>query len=120
TALFMAKLQLYQVALESLGSNSVPALITLVSLPVGSVMALIGFVKVLPPLVATETREAAEKPPRYLVALVLYLALASLLLGILYNQVQAAVYSSVESVLNRLSYIGSALGKTTEVVYSYG
>ncbi|WP_048163012.1 proton-conducting transporter membrane subunit [Thermogladius calderae] len=120
TALFMAKLQLYQVALESLGSNSVPALITLVSLPVGSVMALIGFMKVLPPLVATETREAAEKPPRYLMALVLYLALASLLLGILYNQVQAVVSSSVESMLNRLSYIGSALGKTTEVVYSYG
>jgi len=120
TALFMAKLQLYMLALDSFSRGNPVALITLVALPIGSILALIGFVKQFSEIFSARKPARVAGPPGYLKALVATLAIASLAIGLAYNPVQDVINASATAVLDRLAYIHSVLEKTLAPVVVYG
>jgi multicomponent Na+:H+ antiporter subunit D len=120
TALFMAKLQLYMLALESFSQGNPVALITLIVLPLGSILAFIGFVKQLTEIFSAKKPTVIAGPPGYLKALVIALAVTSIVIGLAYNPVQDVINASASAVLDRLAYIRSVLEKTLVPVVVYG
>ncbi|WP_440059075.1 proton-conducting transporter transmembrane domain-containing protein [Thermogladius sp. 4427co] len=116
TLMFMAKLQLYQAALETFLAGNLASIITLVMVPVGSAAALIGFIKVLTPLFTQAPTLRVARPPTYLRIVLLVLSLTSIIAGFLYYFILPVIQGATGSLLARYNYIKTVLPKVARGV----
>ena len=106
TLLFQAKLQLYIEVFNNISTWNVYAIVALIAMAMGSVMALTGFSRILYSTIFMYG-EPVRKPDSYLKALTLALALAAVFLGIVYDYLYQSLIVPMGSsaTVNRINYI---------------
>ncbi|MEO3993198.1 MAG: proton-conducting transporter membrane subunit [Desulfurococcaceae archaeon TW002] len=113
TILFVAKLQGYMIILEQVWRNVVYAGVLGVML-IGSVLALVSFIKAISVVILSPPARSFPKPPAILNAYVIALSIAVIMFGLLYATLIEDLVTNASNALifGRSNYLGTVLSMT--------